>query len=89
MNYEGLCDARGAARRYLLRVQTELPAGAAAKLEPLVERYEQIQRLVFENWKWFPFPHWVKEKQGKIWTPLGMIAGTTWTPEMRKKELAF
>jgi len=87
MNYEGLCDARGAARRYLLRAQGELPPHAAEKLKPVVEKYEQIQKFVFNNWKWFPFPHWVRKKEGKIWTPLGMLDGTTWTPEMRKKEL--
>ncbi len=85
--YEGLCDARGAAKRYLLRVQGELPADSAEKLQPLAEKYREIQELVFENWKWFPFPHWVQEKAGTIWTPLGMIDGTTWSPEIRKKEI--
>lgn len=87
MNYEGLCDARGAARRYLLRVQRELPAGPAEKLIPVVGKYEEIKKLVFDNWKWFPFPHWVREKKGKIGTPGGMIDGTTWTPELRRKAL--
>lgn len=87
MNYEGLCDARGAARRYLLRVRKGLPVDAAEKLQPLVEKYEQIQKLVFENWKWFPFPHWVNEKANNIWTPLGTVEGTTWSSEIRKREL--
>jgi len=87
MIYEGLCDARGAAKRYLLRVQKELPADAAEKLRPVVEKYGQIQNMVYDNWKWFPFPHWVQKELGKTWTPLGMIEGTTWSREMRMKEI--
>jgi len=87
MVYEGLCDARGAAKRYLLGAQEELPNASAEELQPLVEKYSEIQKLVFENWKWFPFPHWVQETAGKIWTPLGMIDGTTWSPEIREKEI--
>ncbi|MHC4200708.1 MAG: hypothetical protein ACYSU0_12010 [Planctomycetota bacterium] len=87
MNYEGLCDARGSARRYLGRMAGALPAEDAAKLEPVADKYDEIQKLVFDNWKWFPFPQWVREKEGKIWTPVGSIEGTTWSRELRRKQV--
>jgi hypothetical protein len=86
MNYEGLCDARGAGKRYLRRMEGALNPEDAAKLKPLADKYDAIQRLVFEDWKWFPFPHWVREKEGNIWTPLGPIEGTDWSRELRQKE---
>jgi len=46
----------------------------AESLQGLVDTYEQIQQLVYQNWKLFPFPHWLPQEE-------------TWSREMRGSEI--
>ena len=86
---EGLVDGRGAARRYVRRMAEDLPAKAADLFSPILKHYETVRDEAFEAWHWFPFPHWANmQEKGRIWTPAGGHDGTTWAPEIRKREIA-
>ncbi len=84
--YSSLIDARHAAAEYLNRVCPEFSKSDAEVIKEAAETLEDIKSILFENWIYFPFKFWVKEKENKIWIPTDrFVEGITWSTEMRTK----
>ncbi|UCD73526.1 MAG: hypothetical protein JSW01_02460 [Candidatus Bathyarchaeota archaeon] len=85
--YDSLYDARLAAVRYLQRIETEFSGKEKETVRKACEKLGQMERMLFENWIYFPMPFWVDMKEkGKTWIPRDRsIDGNTWTRQMRRK----
>lgn len=85
--YDSLYDARLAGVGYLHRIEAEFSGKKRETVRKAGEKFGEIERMLFENWIYFPMPSWVNMKEeGKTWIPRERsIDANTWTREMRRK----
>ncbi|MFW6176309.1 MAG: hypothetical protein ACOC40_01280 [Thermoplasmatota archaeon] len=80
--YSNLYDARHCAHLFLKRVSKIIPAD---RLKEAAEYYSDLDKVIWDNWIYFPLPFFVKKGEKKISIPGGRyVEGDDWTPEMRK-----
>lgn len=80
--YSNLYDARHSAHLFLKRVSKLIQDDG---LEEAAEYYSDLDKVIWDNWIYFPLPFFVKKGEKRIRIPCGRyIEGDEWTPEMRK-----
>lgn len=80
--YSNLHDARHCAHLFLKRVSKIIRDD---RLEEAAEYYSDLDKVIRDNWIYFPLPFFVKKGEKRISIPgERYVEGDEWTPEMRK-----
>lgn len=85
--FSQLYDARLAASAFLDRVAPSFSGKEKEIIEKAGHVFGSITAMLWDNWVYFPFPHWVNKDSGKTWIPPPdeprWIEGVTWDQPMR------